>query len=384
MKLSLWVASAALAGFCAPALGGLIVFFFDYSLDAGGIFDGSTASGKQAQAAMDRAAQVFSDRLVDRLSAIAPTSGDTWSPRIVNPGTGADMAAPISSLTANVIKVYVGSRSLAVTEVGNTVIGYGTASGSQAFMDSVQARGQAGALANPKMDFGPWGGSIAFDDSTNWYFGATAGGLTAQKMDFQSVAIHELEHLLGFSVSQASWLNLVVGGKFTGVKTVAANGGIAPTVTGSHWLGMSSAVGLGGPSQVALMDASLPLGTRRKITQLDWAALDDAGWEFAIPGDANADGVVDFLDFQAIESGFGETNSRWAHGDFNEDGIVDSADLALLFKNYGKHSDGSASPIGASEEQALAAFAAEVGVPEPGTAGLLFSIAIFAVSKRRR
>jgi hypothetical protein len=146
---------------------------------------------------------------------------------------------------------------------------------------------------------------------------------------------------------------------------------------------MTSTVGPDGPSQTAIMDAALSQGIRRKMTQLDWAALDDAGWELAIPGDANADGVVDFLDFQAIESGFGETNSRWAHGDFNEDGVVDSADLALLFKNYGKQSDGSFAAPSAAEEQALAAFAESVDVPEPGAMGFVAAMVIATMFRRR-
>ena len=384
MKLLLPAGCAGLAVLCATAgAGARIAFSLDYSLDVGGIFGPGSSSGRSAQAAMDRAAQVFSDRLLDRLTPITPGGDDTWSPHVINPGTGLDSAAPLTIIAVNVIKVYVGSRSLSATEVGSTVAGFATVGGSQAFMDNALSRGQAGALASPKTDVGPWGGSIAFDTGTNWYFGATTGGLTANKIDFQTVATHEFEHLLGFSSSQPSWAALVSAGKFTGPKAAATNGGIAPSVTGSHWLGMSSTVGPTGPSQVALMDAGVPTGVRRRMTQLDWAALDDLGWELAMPGDANADGMINFLDFQAIEIGFGETNSRWSHGDFNEDGMVDSADLALLIKNYGKRSDGTFAPRATADEQTLAAFGAGVNVPEP--AGLfIFGIALLFINRAGR
>jgi hypothetical protein len=379
MKRLLPIASAVLLAVCAaaPAMA-KVVFSFDYSMDPGGLFD-STA----ARAAMDRAGQVFSDRLLDNLSAISPASSDTWSPQIVNPGTGLTVSAPLTSEAANVIKVYVGSRALTGTDVGNTVIGFGSATGSQTFTDSVQSRGQPGALATAKTDFAPWGGSISFDIATQWFFGLTTAGISAQKMDFLSVATHELEHLLGFSTSQPSFANLVTAGKFTGAKAVAANGGVAPTVNGSHWFGMNSTVGLTGPTQVALMNSGMPFGSRRSMTQLDWAGLDDLGWSLAMPGDANADGVVNFVDFQAVETNFGETNSRWSHGDFNEDGTVDRADFALLVQNYGKRSDGSFAAPSAAEDLAMFQFAGGSDVPEPGVMGLLCMMSMAGLGRRR-
>jgi hypothetical protein len=326
----------------APALsaGARVTFSLDYSLDAGGLFDSSAA-----RTAMERATQVFSDRFVDHLTDITSGGANTWSARIVNPGTGAANYDPgLTSVAANVIKIYVGSRSLNFPDVGNTVAGTAVVSGTQSFLDNAASRGQAGALSSPKSDFGPWGGSIAFDIGTPWYFGLTSGGLTSNKLDFLSVATHELAHLLGFSASQPSWSRLVSNGTFTGAKAIAANGNIAPKVTGSHWLGMSSTVGPTGPAQTALMDAALPTGTRRQTTVLDWAALSDSGWQLAIPGDTNANGIIDFGDFQILEQNLGRTNARWSQGDFNEDGIVNTADYALLLKNYSRQQAGSTEP----------------------------------------
>jgi len=347
-----------------------VTISLDYSLDVGGLFD-STA----ARTAMDRAAQVFSDRFVDNLTAITPSGTNAWSPRIIHPGTGAlDFDPGLSSVAANIIKVYVGSRSLTGLEVGSAGIGAAVVSGSQSFTDNAASRGQGGALAIPKTDFGPWGGSIAFDIDTPWYFGLTPGGLTANKVDFLTVAIHEFAHLFGFSASQPSFVAKVINSKFIGAKAVAANTNVAPDVTGSHWLNMSSTIGAGGPSQVALMDANIPTGVRRRKTLLDWAALDDVGWQVAMPGDANANGEVDFGDFQLLEQNFGLTGARWSQGDFNEDGVVDIADFTILMKNYGQRQNGTIDP-GAS---------AIADVPEPTVWGMLALAMMARLTQRQR
>jgi len=357
------ILSAVLLACAREAAQAKITFSFDYSLDAGGIFDGSTSSGKAAQAAMDRAGQVFSDRFLDSLTPITSGSGNSFSARIRNPGTGVDNYDPgLTSVAANVIKVYVGSRSLDFPDVGSGGAGGAVVSGSQAFLDNAASRGQSGALANPKTDFGPWGGSIAFDIGTPWYFGLTSGGLTSNKVDFLSVATHELAHLLGFSASQPSWSAKVAGALFTGANATAANGGAAPTITGSHWLGMNSKVGPNGPTQVALMDASVPTGTRRRVTLLDWAAMTDVGWRLAGTGDADANGIINFVDFQTLEQNLGRTGARWSQGDFNEDGMVDTADYALLMKSYSRQQGGGAVP---------AAWLEGASVPEPGVVGVL-------------
>jgi hypothetical protein len=351
-----------------------VTFSFDYSLDAGGLFDGSTSSGKAAQAAMDRAGQVFSDRFLDNLTAITSGGGNSFSARIKNPGTGADNYDPgLNSVAASVIKVYIASRSLTFPDVGSGGAGGAVVSGSQAFQDNAASRGQAGALANPRTDFGPWGGSIAFDIGTPWYFGLTSGGLTSNKVDFLSVATHELAHVLGFSASQPSWAAKVVGGQFTGANAKAANGGLAPTISGSHWLGMNSRVGPNGPTQVALMDASVPTGTRRRMTLLDWATMTDIGWRLAGTGDADANGVINFVDFQTLEQNLGRTGALWSQGDFNEDGVVDTVDYGLLMKSYARQQGGQALP---------AAWLEGTSVPEPGMLGVMGAVLLARRGRR--
>jgi predicted esterase len=53
----------------------------------------------------------------------------------------------------------------------------------------------------------------------------------------------------------------------------------------------------------------------------------------SLPGDANNDGVVDFIDYQLIEQQF---NTSSPQADFNHDNVVNTADVKLFFANYGK------------------------------------------------
>ena len=50
-------------------------------------------------------------------------------------------------------------------------------------------------------------------------------------------------------------------------------------------------------------------------------------------GDANLDGVVDYADFQILESNYGETGTWWEQGDFNDEGVVNWSDLNILRTN---------------------------------------------------
>ncbi len=52
------------------------------------------------------------------------------------------------------------------------------------------------------------------------------------------------------------------------------------------------------------------------------------------PGDANADGVVDYPDFQALQANYGQgTTTYWSQGDFNDDGTTNWSDLNILRQN---------------------------------------------------
>jgi hypothetical protein len=72
-----------------------------------------------------------------------------------------------------------------------------------------------------------------------------------------------------------------------------------------------------------------------------------------LPGDANLDGTVNGVDFNAVLSNYGRTGMDWRHGDFNGDGAVNGVDLNVVFANYNQGAGVTAA------------------VPEPSTLGML-------------
>ena len=68
----------------------------------------------------------------------------------------------------------------------------------------------------------------------------------------------------------------------------------------------------------------------------------------AIPGDANADGLVDQADYTVWYNHYGSSGALWTDGDFTGDGLVDQADYTIWFNHYGA-SGGGAAPAGAAD-----------------------------------
>ena len=249
----------------APA----VVVRFDYSQDQSGFF-----ADPERQAALERAASAITSRLGDDLAAIAPSGTDTWQASFFNPITNSTVTLDNPTVQANEIVVYVAGAPLGASELGLATTGGFSASGSRAWLDTVRARGQAGALASPKSDYATWGGMVTFDSGTNWNFGE--GNPAENQVDFSSVALHELMHVFGFGLGEPAYVRHVSGGTFAGPAVVAAAGAPVP-VAGSppdHW---ASDTWSGGA--VSVMQPSLAAGKQRGLTAIDLAALSDIGWQ---------------------------------------------------------------------------------------------------------
>jgi hypothetical protein len=152
----------------------------------------------------------------------------------------------------------------------------------------------------------------------------------------------------------------------------------------SHWDSTVTST-VGGASQYAAMGPSLSTGTRKRFTILDFAGMDDLGWDLAVPGDANADGIVDIVDLGIVGTNWQVSGElRWAQGDFNYDRIVDIADLGAIGTNW-QYGTGQNPPDQSSFAQALSAYPDLTAtlVPEPATAVLLLP-AIFCLTSARR
>ena len=98
---------------------------------------------------------------------------------------------------------------------------------------------------------------------------------------------------------------------------------------------------------------------------------------YTYAGDANLDGTVDTLDFNALAGHFGATGEQWSHGDFNYDGIIDTLDFNSLAANFGQ---ALPSDIGGGGGMAPTAAL----VPEPPIASLAGAAACFAARRKIR
>ena len=272
---------------------------FDFRFDDDGTRGGPAFfnSVGKVQALQDAGKQV-AGLLGDTLTAIAPdlTQNNTWAAQYVNPATGGTAQRVNLSVPAGVIVVYVGGRAGLADDGGVAFAAPGSvaaATGGGPFQDAVRTRGQLGAwgLDGRFTDFGPWGGSISFDPTVNWYFGTDPGGAAPGQIDFRTTAMHELGHVLGYGTSD-SWFESVTqyaadgNFYFTGPNAVKAYGGnVVPVEVAdagaAHW-----ARGVRSPQDrdaAAVMNADPADNAARDFTVLDRAGLKDIGWQVTLP-----------------------------------------------------------------------------------------------------
>jgi hypothetical protein len=258
----------------------------DYSLDANDFFGDSSSSRRVV---MDAAASFFESRLTDDFTAITSAGTNSMTATFFNPATGDEGSKTNFSVAANTITVFVGGRDLGGSTLGRGGYGGWSASGSDPFLETIRHRGESGLMYNTTdtskdaNEFNPWGGSISFDTDSSWYFDSdpsTTEGFSG--IDFYSVALHELGHVLGLGTAD-SWDNLINGSdQFTGPNSTATHGGNVPLESdGAHWKAGTGSFVDGLTAQEAAMDPNIAGGQRKYFTDLDMAALDDIGWNVA-------------------------------------------------------------------------------------------------------
>lgn len=265
--------SSSLGTIAAKPAAGSLRARIDYSLDTAGFFQ-NTARRNLLQTVLDSIVIRFSDSL----SAIQPTGTDTWEARFLHPSTGLNTSKTNLSIAANEILVFVGARALSSGEsaLGDRG-GFSVSSSRQSFVDAVRSRGQAGALASPQTDVGPWGGSITFDTRKNWFFGTNAQDMGADQFDFVSIAAHEFMHVLGFGTCD-SFDNKIVNNKFAGASASLEYGADVPMYNPDHF-----ANDLNYRGRRPLMVPSIGNAERLLASRLDLSALNDVGWRLIAP-----------------------------------------------------------------------------------------------------
>lgn len=347
---------------CIPAGASGLTINFDYDYDSSGFFNPATDQGAQARETLENAGRNF-EMFTDSLQAIVPGGNNTWSAGFFSPATGDWIYEPGLVVPANTMIVYVGGRNLTGTTLGQGGPGGYSAGGSQEWFDLVKARGQAGALTDPATDTGPWGGSIVFDIGTNWHFDLAASPSSNDDNDFFSTCLHELCHVLGFGISDSWYDQVNTSNKFAGPASEAVYGGPVPLAGSSHWDFDTESLS-GGQVQEVAMDPSLLKGTRKRLTLLDVAGLDDIGWDMPDAGDADLDGDIDASDYIALKRNFGQS-ATWMGGDFDFDGTVTLLDLQAIAAGF------------------PSSLTAGTPVPEPTTLVILAIAGLAALGKRR-
>jgi hypothetical protein len=246
------------------------------------------------------------------------TSGGTtatanWSLNYIDPTDGTSVVSlETFSLLPDQITIYVGSRVLADDTLGEGgtggaglgLSGSGATAGWQAAVDSMENASNTGMVrggpvlntisgsislsgtpASYQLERGYAVSSLSLDSSAAWNLDYALMP-TAGQNDLYSVAVHEMLHGIGFGAGQA-WDNEADGQNWSGSAVFALLG------TGTNVLsedGKHIAEGLTGvplidgvwqfgAEQEALMDPSILQGTRKYITDLDLAFLQDLGWE---------------------------------------------------------------------------------------------------------
>ncbi len=301
MEASQALILAGIIGAVGAPASAAVVFRFDYSYDTTGFFDQSRRN------VLEQAASTVTSRLEDSLSAIPYSSGSqSWTPAFYHPASGNVVQLPGLSVEQDAVVVFVGARALSTGTLAEASFGTGVdalpGAAGTAWTETVLGRGQTGVdvdgvSPNASTDFGPWGGSISFTTGYGWYFDddITTLDVPANQYDFYSVAMHELGHILGLGTAD-SWSRLIDGGLFTGSAATGVNGS-APRLhsDGSHWASttQSQTPGISSTTQLAAMTPDIASGTRKLFTELDWAAMEDIGWQVVpVPEPADAAAVV--------------------------------------------------------------------------------------------
>jgi hypothetical protein len=242
-----------------------------------------------------------------------------WKLTYTNPSTGATVELTDFSAATDTVTIYVGARNLSGTTLGQggpggagfSLSGGGFESDWVAAMNaavsasnSIMRRGGiapdigtfsgsstlGSTTANYDLFWAPTIGNLWFDDDTDndgdtdsaaelnayWHFNHTTAVAT-DKIDFYSVALHEILHALGYGTA-LTWTNLVSGTEWLGANGIAENGtGVGLIDAGGAHLAasISSTTLADGSTQEVVMDPNITTGVRKTLTALDLAILLD-------------------------------------------------------------------------------------------------------------
>ena len=269
----------------------MLDIIFNYDFDTEGFFSGE--EGELRRETLEEAASFYENFITDNLLEIAPSVSDFWTAYFLHPATGELESVFNPNIPEDTIIIYAGGRDF-VGALGRGGPGNYTVNGTPNFEDIITARGQTGALASTPTDVSLWGGALTFDTnividsiSYDWHNSFDTEGLDFDEIDFFSITLHELGHILGIGTLPA-WENQISGNNFIGAKTLEiyrketdSDASYVPLHADeyhSHWSTDFTSFDVTGTRRSPVMRARGEFGTRSTLTNIDYAALKDIGW----------------------------------------------------------------------------------------------------------
>lgn len=364
-----------------------IEIIVDYTYDTENFFD-----TQEKRDAIEAAAGRYSRVITSSLNAVGPEA--SWRIGFQHPATGEIyeistersqatdfISTPYADeygfpgLNEDELILYVGGRSLSSSGIGGTATGTNFTNVFQDFEGPLHRGLIPVSSTNPVDDLPVWGGAVSFNLDADWSFSLDTVA-PGSAVDFYTIALHEIGHVLGLSSMWNQWTQHVVGTSFLGENAVAAYNRDNGTSLSSlaidpswHWQEgtyrsyvfapgePASAVAADGELQDLLLEPQADFsGTIRRLelTNVDVAALVDIGWSVAEavgnPLDRNGDDIVDRLDVD-LACGAGEnltpyfTELRTVRADIDFDGAVEFSDFLTLASNFNSAGTYSAGDI---------------------------------------
>ncbi len=277
---------------CFGSANAYVNIVFDYTYDTNNFF---TADRR---ATLEQAATAFETRLFDTLDAITSTPGGNS----ISLNIFSEVQIENANIGKNELRIYVNSAGSVGGIAGeatpiSAIQGGMSIEGDQSYSDAAWSRGQTGW---PDSEVGTWGGTISYSNTVSWYADSDVSTVESfsGQWDLYTATLKGLVEIMGVSDNGVDTAYL---GKLNGVsnfngdkakieydvrggrqnllqavpteKIFSNNTRLAANIKGDLTLnGVET-------EQLALLAWSLSTGERRYMTDLDWAIMDDIGWD---------------------------------------------------------------------------------------------------------